>query len=317
VALGLGELGGLPEGAGRAGEGAQGEQVQLVGDLGPGGPGSGLGDADQEQREPAQDDVGADALLFPVIDRAQVDNLLEVAPAALDFQQLLVAQGDVLGRQLGVGRAEQVLAVEVLLGLDGGRVGAQQAAGGDAQVAVQARLGGDDPAQLGPLSGAQLVAAVDHLAELGQHPLADLAVPFGGLGVVADHEPLVLGDADLLDPQVRRDVLVAALTRQGSAGLGGAGAQLLPDDVVVVPGPQVAAVGRPGGPPGGGPPHAGPGAGPPCRPPPAGHPPAARVSAPRPPPRPAPPPGTGSRAGVTAMPITTWGRSSRWSLDLP
>jgi len=38
VALGLGELGGLPERAGGAGEGAQGEQVHLVGDRVPGRP---------------------------------------------------------------------------------------------------------------------------------------------------------------------------------------------------------------------------------------------------------------------------------------
>jgi hypothetical protein len=64
--------------------------------------------------------VGADALLFPVVDGSQVDDLLEVVPAALDFQEPLVPQGDVLGGELGVGAAEQVLAVEVLLDLDGG-----------------------------------------------------------------------------------------------------------------------------------------------------------------------------------------------------
>ena len=157
VTLGLSELGGLPECAGRAGEGAEGEQVQLAGDLGPGGAGGGLGDADQQQGQPAQDDVGADALLFAVVDRAQVDDLLEVAPAALDFQQLLVAQGDVLGGQLGVAGAQQVLAVEVGLGLDGSGVDPQQPAGGNAQVPVQARLGRDDPAQLGPPGLGELV----------------------------------------------------------------------------------------------------------------------------------------------------------------
>src|SRR6266566_4504731 len=64
VALGLGELGGLPERACRAGEGAEGEQVQLVGDLGPGEAGGGLGEADEQQGQPAQDDVGADTLLL-------------------------------------------------------------------------------------------------------------------------------------------------------------------------------------------------------------------------------------------------------------
>jgi hypothetical protein len=49
VSLGLGEIGGLPECACRAVEGAQGEQVQ-----------------------PARDDVGADAFFLAVVDRAQV-----------------------------------------------------------------------------------------------------------------------------------------------------------------------------------------------------------------------------------------------------
>jgi hypothetical protein len=45
-----------------------------------------LGDADEEQGEPAEDDVGADAVLAPVVDGAQVDDLLHVAPAALKEQ---------------------------------------------------------------------------------------------------------------------------------------------------------------------------------------------------------------------------------------
>jgi hypothetical protein len=46
VALGLGELGSLAEGAAGAGEDAEGEQVEVVGDLVPGGGGrGGLGDA--------------------------------------------------------------------------------------------------------------------------------------------------------------------------------------------------------------------------------------------------------------------------------
>ena len=77
--------------------------------------------------------------------------------------------------QLRVGGAQQVLAVQVLLGLDPGRVDPQEPAGGDAQVPVQAGLGGDDSAQLGPPGLGELVTAGDHLAELGEHPLADLA----------------------------------------------------------------------------------------------------------------------------------------------
>jgi hypothetical protein len=89
VALGLGEFGGLPERARRAGEGAEGEQIQLVGNLGPGAAGGGLGGADQQRGEPAQDDMGSDALLLAVADRTQGDNLLEVAPAAFKEQAAL------------------------------------------------------------------------------------------------------------------------------------------------------------------------------------------------------------------------------------
>ncbi|HUY46622.1 MAG TPA: hypothetical protein VMV92_12960 [Streptosporangiaceae bacterium] len=39
--------------------------------------------------------MGADPVFQVVIDGAQVDDLLHVPPAALDFQQLLVAEGDV------------------------------------------------------------------------------------------------------------------------------------------------------------------------------------------------------------------------------
>jgi len=106
----------------------------------PGGADGSLGDADEQQGQPAQDDVGADAFFLAVVDRAQVDDLLEVSPAALDFQELLAAERDVLGGQPGIGGAEQVLPVKVLLGLDLGRIDPQQAARGDAQVPVQARL---------------------------------------------------------------------------------------------------------------------------------------------------------------------------------
>ena len=51
----------------------------------PGLAGRVLGDADEQEGEPAEDDVGADAVLAPVVDGAQVDDLLHVSPAALDF----------------------------------------------------------------------------------------------------------------------------------------------------------------------------------------------------------------------------------------
>src|SRR5262249_24938149 len=133
----------------------------------------------------------ADPLFQPVVDGAQVNDLFHVAPAAFGFQELLVAGGDVGGGELGVGGAEQVLAVQVLLGLDSPGVDAEQAAGGDPQVAVQAGLGGDHPAQLGAPGGGGRVGAVDHLLELGQQPGPGGGVALGCLGVVADDEPFI------------------------------------------------------------------------------------------------------------------------------
>lgn len=49
------------------------------------------------------------------LDGPQVDDLLHVVPTALDFQQLLVAEHDVLGTQAGVVAAQEVLPIEVLL----------------------------------------------------------------------------------------------------------------------------------------------------------------------------------------------------------
>jgi hypothetical protein len=87
----------LPEGAGGAFEGADVQFLQVLADPVPGVAGGGLDDPDQEQREPAEDDVGADAVFEPVVDRAQFQGGLHVPPAAFDLQQLLVAQRDVFG----------------------------------------------------------------------------------------------------------------------------------------------------------------------------------------------------------------------------
>jgi hypothetical protein len=78
----------------------------------------------------------------------------------------------------------------------------------------------------------ELVGAGDECGELADHDLPQRGVAFGLFGVVADHEPLVLGDLDFLDLQVVPDMLVAALPRQRGGGFSGAGAEFLPDDVV-------------------------------------------------------------------------------------
>jgi hypothetical protein len=62
------------------------DALQLVAEVGPGVAAGGLDGAGQQQRQPAQQHVGADALFLAVVDRAQVDHLLHVPPAAFDLQ---------------------------------------------------------------------------------------------------------------------------------------------------------------------------------------------------------------------------------------
>ena len=184
-------------------------------------PGAGLDDPDQEQGEPAEQDVGADPVLEAVVDRAQVDDVLHVAPGVLDGGELLVAQRHVLrGLRCGSEVRSRYLPSSFASAVMAACVEAQQPAGGDAQVPVQAGLGGDHPPQLGALALATGVRAVDELAQLVEHVRTDGGVPFGGVGVVADDEPLVLGDADFLDAQVVRDGGVAARPGQRGGGLG-------------------------------------------------------------------------------------------------
>ena len=132
-----------------------------------------------------------------------------------------------------VGAAQEVLAVEVLLGLDPRLVDAEEPGGGDAQEPLQSGLAGQaalDPAALG---GGEAVGAVDELFELRDELRADGGVAFGLAGVVADDEPVmvVVAEADFLDLEVVPDFLVASLPRQGGLHVRGAGAELLPDDV--------------------------------------------------------------------------------------
>src|SRR6266508_2083599 len=81
-ALGGNELGALPEGPGRAGEGAELDPLQLAAKAWPGVVAGGLDGAGKQQRQPAQQHVGADALLLAVVDRAQLYRVWHVAPAA-------------------------------------------------------------------------------------------------------------------------------------------------------------------------------------------------------------------------------------------
>src|SRR6266511_2673755 len=69
-ALGAGELGALPEGPGGSGEGAKLDPLQLVAQAWPGAAAGGLDGAGQQQGQPAQQHVGADAVFLAVVDRA-------------------------------------------------------------------------------------------------------------------------------------------------------------------------------------------------------------------------------------------------------
>ncbi len=102
-----------------------------------GGVGAALGDADEEQGEPAQQHMGADATFEPVEHGPQLEGGLEVAEAAFGFEQVLVAERDVFGGQVRIRGGEQVLAVEAFLGADRGPVDLQVAGGGLAQVAAE------------------------------------------------------------------------------------------------------------------------------------------------------------------------------------
>ena len=127
-----GQLGPLAAVAGVAGEGAEVQALEFVAEVAPGVAGVGLGDPDQQQREPAEQHVRADPVFFAVVDRSQIEGGLHVAPRAFDLQELLVAQRDVLDGQGRVGGAQEELAVELLLGLDGGTVDPEQAGLGGA-----------------------------------------------------------------------------------------------------------------------------------------------------------------------------------------
>ena len=88
----------------RAGEGDGVDAAELDGDAPPGVAGASFGDADEQQGEPAEQHVGADAWFDAVVDGAQIEGGLEVPEPAFGFEEVLVAERDVLGGQVGVAR---------------------------------------------------------------------------------------------------------------------------------------------------------------------------------------------------------------------
>lgn len=71
-----GGCGALRDPAVGGGEGDQVHPVEFVAQVAPGVAGGGLGDADEKQRQPAQLDVGVDAVLAVVEDQPQPQRAL-------------------------------------------------------------------------------------------------------------------------------------------------------------------------------------------------------------------------------------------------
>ena len=77
-------------------------RCELAAEVAPGVVGLAFGDPDEQEREPADEDVGADALLEAVEDGAQLEGALEVAEGAFGLEQVLVAERGVLGAEVRV-----------------------------------------------------------------------------------------------------------------------------------------------------------------------------------------------------------------------
>jgi hypothetical protein len=109
-ALARRQLGGLGELSLARAEVSLADRAELGTNRTPGLIGAGLGDADDDEPEEADQHVGADAIGLAVEDGPQAQDSLEVAEGALGLEQLLVAQRDVLRRERRVRGGEQVLA---------------------------------------------------------------------------------------------------------------------------------------------------------------------------------------------------------------
>ena len=104
--------------------------------------------------------MGPDALLELMVNGSKIQVELEVSPPSLNFEELLVAQCDVLRCEGRIGGAQQELAVE--LGVRGDRttVDTQQPCLGGAQEPVVGGPGLERSGELSTLTLRQAVGAV-------------------------------------------------------------------------------------------------------------------------------------------------------------
>jgi hypothetical protein len=112
----------LGDGAGGPGEGDGVDPAEFDRDPSPCHAGAPLSDSDQQQGEPAQQDVGVDAWFDAVIDGSRVEGGFHVTEPAFGFEEVLIAERDVLGGQIRIRRRQQILAVESFLGTHLGEI---------------------------------------------------------------------------------------------------------------------------------------------------------------------------------------------------
>ena len=193
-------------------EGDEVHAVELVAEVAPRVAGGVLRDADEQEREPAQLDMGADAVLAVVKDGTERERSLQVPPSPLDLGELLVGEGEVGRRERVVVGAEHELAVVAGLVGDRRAVDAELALGRATKEAVEAGGRSQLADELVASLLAPGVAALDPPLQVRDEVLAHSPVARGHLRVVADDEaahPRPLADADLLHLQVAVDTVVA------------------------------------------------------------------------------------------------------------
>ena len=95
---------------------------QLGPDLGPGHAGLQLCDPNQQQGEPAKHNMGADAVGLGVVYRSEGQGRLQGPEGPLNFHELFIPQGNILGRQTLVTGAQQIFAIQFFRLLDLGLI---------------------------------------------------------------------------------------------------------------------------------------------------------------------------------------------------
>jgi hypothetical protein len=85
---------------------------QLGPGLGPGHVGLHLCHPYQEQCEPAKHNMGADAIRPGVVDRSEGQGRLQGPEGLLNFHELLIPQGNILGRQTLVTGTQKIFAIK-------------------------------------------------------------------------------------------------------------------------------------------------------------------------------------------------------------